>query len=101
MVRSRWRWVRRRGGGSEAHLIRNSLRRGPQSGFPCGSLLEVQKEKEGNIAFARRLLAGCGAIILATTAWADDHAEPKALPKALWPNSEIPAGAKPVDWQPH
>ena len=49
------------------------------------------------MTFAKRLLSGCAAILLVTTAWADDHAVPKALPMALWSTCEIPAGAKPSE----
>ena len=49
------------------------------------------------MTFAKRLLSSCAAILLVTTAWADDHAVPKALPMALWSTCEIPAGAKPSE----
>ena len=49
------------------------------------------------MTFAKRLLSGCAAILLVTTAWADDHAVPKAFPMALWSTCEIPAGAKPSE----
>ena len=47
------------------------------------------------MTFAKRLLSGCAAILLVTTAWADDHAVPKALPWPCGLPCEIPAGAKP------
>ena len=49
------------------------------------------------MTFVKRLLSGCAAILLVTTAWADDHAAPLPLPMALWSTYEIPAGAKPSE----
>ena len=94
MVRYRRRWVRHRGGGSEAHLIRYPLRLGLQFGIPFGSLLEALKEKGVYRAFAQRALAGCVAILLAITTWANDHAVPKTRPMALWSTHEIPSGVE-------
>ncbi|GIR70382.1 MAG: hypothetical protein CM15mP74_16330 [Halieaceae bacterium] len=55
VVRSRWRWLVRRGGGSEAHLIRARLRLILQSGLSCGSVPK-SKRRKGEHDFAKRLL---------------------------------------------